>query len=168
MYLVCQWNRHDKGIWLLRECTDRVVHSTLVADWQRVLNWCNVKGTIKMVQCVSERGLSVVSIGISIGTSRLIYIYAWCKLRLLRRELTYCIRVWKISAIVIVVVCVSYMYVQRSSDSCKYGHNRSAHSIWWVCLTAWLKILQTGKNRARPIIMSRHIFAAVYRSHRSC
>ena len=27
-----------------------------------------------MVQCVSERGLSVVSIGISIGTSRLIYI----------------------------------------------------------------------------------------------
>ena len=99
---------------------------------------------------------------------RVLYIYAWCKLRLLRRELTYCIRVWKISAIVIVVVCVSYMYVQRSSDSCKYGHNRSAHSIWWVCLTAWLKILQTGKNRARPIIMSRHIFAAVYRAHRSC
>ena len=47
-----------------------------------------------------------------------------------------CLRVWRIESVVIIVVCVSEMYVQRAIDARKRGRDRSVHSIWRMRLAA--------------------------------
>ena len=69
VYLIRQWSGKDTGRWSLREFIYIVL---LLCFWawisKRVLTGWNVKGASKVVQRVSEQGLWVVVIRISIGT----------------------------------------------------------------------------------------------------
>ena len=65
------------------------------------------------------------------------------------------------------VGCQSGRKVHLDKERWRRGHDVSVRSMCLVCCAEWLKIRQIGQKREPPLMMSRFMWAAAYRSHRA-